>query len=279
MKQLISIILVGLFMSSCVISIDEDIDDVSDSISEAIDENIEEIIEDLDLSKLEIRMEEMCLTDTNTESEIIHEIKVIDKNGAKAVHASLEVLASNIKLSGGTKHLMMAGFVYNEPEWQPEITYNVSNRKGYLKLIQPETNNMNIDDDTKYLWNIRLNEEIPLELDVFVGAGKAELLLGDLNLSSLKMKMGIGLSELDFRGDWTNSSDIHIKGGIGQITIIIPQNVGVHISIEQAFGSVDTEGLIKLSKNEYVNEAFEKSDITLNYTIESGLGAIEIKEE
>ena len=110
-------------------------------------------------------------------------------------------------------------------------------------------------------------------LNVEVGAGDAELWLGDSPLRNLDIEVGAGKLMLDMVANWERDLDAEITGGVGQLTIYLPSDVGVIVDVELGIAAIDTRGLQKAG-NTYTNDAYSKSEVTLRIEIEGGIGDI-----
>ena len=82
--------------------------------------------------------------------------------------------------------------------------------------------------------------------------------------------------ELDLSGAYDNPVDVAIRGGVGELTILLPSTVGVRVNVDQGLGPVNTEGLS--SDGDFlVNNAYGTTGATLTLDIESGVGAINLE--
>ncbi len=277
MKKYVIIIFVAFLTMACNEATEQDLIELEDDLARLSE--VDELLDEIGLDHLEIKMEKMVAAESNMDTEMIEDIRVIESKGAKSVLVDMEIVASYFKLSSGTKHLMVAGLKHDIPEWKPNINYTVSHQKGHLTVKQSKSDTIDLSKHGESIWNVRLSESIPMELNIFFGAGKAEMDFRNINLKRLNMKMGVGVSELNFGGMWKQNADIYLKGGIGQICITLPKKIGVRVTIKQAMGSVDAEGLIQQNENVYVNQAYQKSDVTLEFTVETGLGVVYLRTE
>jgi len=80
------------------------------------------------------------------------------------------------------------------------------------------------------------------------------------------------------RDEWKNDLSAIINAGIGEITIIVPENVGVKVHVTGFLGSVDTPGYNKKGK-EYTNNLWGKTKYNLEFKIKGAIGTIDIKEK
>src|SRR5215472_1689325 len=116
--------------------------------------------------------------ETRTES------KTVQLGAAKAVSVSLKMGAGELKVAGGASDLLNADFTYNVPRWKPEVRYDASGGTGQLTIQQPPSSGGH-GGQTRYEWDLRFNNDVPMEISVEQGAGSANLDLAGLALSKL----------------------------------------------------------------------------------------------
>jgi hypothetical protein len=126
-------------------------------------------------------------------------------------------------------------------------------------------------------WDVRLSQDLPLELHVKFGAGKADLKLAGLSLSRLQVEGGVGALVLDLSGEWGHSLEAMVRTGIGDTTLRLPQNAGVRLQSMVGFGSTHPAGLA-WDGEAYTNAAYGKSPVTLEITVEGGMGKINFEQ-
>jgi hypothetical protein len=196
-------------------------------------------------------------------------------DGAKSARVDIRIGAGALRVTGGTASLLEADFIYNVPEWKPEISYEVRNQEGSLRVHQPGAGGIPLGN-VKHEWNLVLNNEIPMRLDIELGAGQSDLFLGELALSELEVKTGVGETTVDLTGGWNRDLNAKIKGGIGQLNLRLPSATGARVETGKAIGSVQVSGLRK-DGDAYVNDTFGRSKSTLRVRIEAGIGEIRVE--
>ncbi len=209
-----------------------------------------------------------------TPSRRIHDVETIDRQGSEAVRVHIRMPAGELKLSGGGSKLMESDFDYDEAEGKPEVSYHVSSGGGELEVTQPGKKFH--FGPTHNAWDLRFANNIPMELKVEMGAGRSELKVGDLSLTRLGINMGAGEVTADLTGDWKKDLDAEIHGGVGHAVIRLPENVGVRVHATGGIGSISSGGL-KREGDEYVNEMYGKSPVTLRLDVSGGIGNIELR--
>ena len=207
--------------------------------------------------------------------------KSIELGGAETAQATIKMGVGELSIQGGAANLMDADFTSNIADWQPEVTYDVSGSKGQLIVQQPEgvtTINGLPDGDMNYKWDIRFANDVPLNLEVDLGAGQSTLVLGDIWLTNLDVNMGVGETTIDLTGDWRESADITVQGGVGETTVKLPNNVAVRVVTSTGLGSVNVYGLVR-NGDVYTNALYDQSEVQLDLNVTGGIGSIRLEAE
>jgi hypothetical protein len=214
------------------------------------------------------------------------------------VRVEIEMAAGELEVSGGATDLLEADFTYNVAELKPEVDFG----GGTLSVRTPDADVRGASlwdiEEYRYEWDLRLNDGVPMEMQVTMGAGRSDLRLGALTLTSLDVTRGAGevmvdlsgpasptkLSvsggagdvTVDLSGTWQQDLEATIEGGLGTRTLILPSAVGVRVHVEVGVGGVDAAGLTKEGEY-YTNDAYGQSDVTLNIEVDGGVGETELR--
>lgn len=232
--------------------------------------------------------------DLQTKSE------TIELGSAESVDVEVDIGAGELDVSGGSSELLEATFTYNVEELNPEAVYN--NGKVVVRHDDVKEGIATFFDLDNYRneWDLRFNNDVPMDMSIDLGAGRTALSLGSLSLTGLDInagaggvsldlsgsrsltrldfKMGAGEIDLDLSGKWKDDLDASLQGGVGEMTLILPSEVGVRAVVNTGIGGVDTSGLNK-DGNIYTNDAYGVSDVTLNIDIDGGVGQINLDVE
>ncbi len=231
--------------------------------------------------------------------ELQTESKVVERGGADSVRVEIEMGAGELNVAGGADGLLAADFRYNVADFKPEVAYS----DNVLTVRQPDVEGRaSLWDvgDYRYEWDLRLNDSVPMEMRINLGAGTAGLKLSSLSLTRLDIdagagdiavdlagvpsltrlnaKMGAGRLTLDLTGDWQADLDAKIEGGVGGATLRLPHSVGVRVEAEGGLGTVNASGLTK-DGSVYVNDAYGQSAVTLHINVKAGVGVIDLELE
>lgn len=224
--------------------------------------------------------------------------EVIERGNADKVQVNVEMGFGEMSIGAGAAGLLEGEFNYNVADWEPEVDYTVSGDNGRLTISQPGGDFAGIPDgDVEYTWNLQFNEDVPLEMEINLGAGESNLDLSSLLVESLVLNTGAGQTTvrvggsplrtadinagvgelvLDLTGDWESDAHISIETGVGETTIILPDDVGVAVDADLGIGDLNANGF-RIEGNQYVNDAYGESEITLSVNLQGGVGEIRLR--
>jgi hypothetical protein len=213
-----------------------------------------------------------CIQSGEQTGPMQNESRYVPMGDVKSVNAKVTMGVGMLAVEGGAKDLMDANFIYNMASWKPEVSYSVSNGVGELQVQQPSGGGVSLKGDVRYDWNLRFNDEVPLNLAAALGTGEGMLHLGGLPLTGLDVESGASNLTLDFEGPWKNGLNASIKAGVGELTIVLPQDTGAIVKVSQGVGSTEVDSGLKTEGNYYTNDAYGKTNNTLRINIQSGAG-------
>lgn len=206
----------------------------------------------------------------------MHELnKSIPLDGAQSLDVDLRMSAGELQMGGGAAGLLEGRFRTNIEQWKPEVRYALDGVRGMLNIEQSRHNGLSWGR-AENSWDVRLNDRIPVDLQAKFGAGEARLNLGTLNIHNLNLKMGVGDLTLDLSGYNQKGFSGRIKGGIGHAALFLPQNIGVRVTVHGGLGSIDASGF-NVDHRVYTNDAYGKSEATIDLDIEAGIGSLDLR--
>jgi hypothetical protein len=216
---------------------------------------------------------------TASVGDLRSETSSVDLGAASTAGVQIHFVAGRLTVSGGASNLMDAAFQYNVDDWKPRVDYSVNGSQGAL-LVEHQSDDANIPVGGEVVndWDIRLNGDVPLDLEIQTFAGESTLDLSALDLSSLRIEVGSGTTSLDLSGEWDHDVAATVTGGVGEISITLPAGMGVRVNMESAIVNVTAIGLTK-DGDAYVNPAYGTSAYTLTLDLQAGVGSIELVVE
>ena len=201
--------------------------------------------------------------------------EVIDPEDAESVTAEIIMGAGKLVVQSGTEALMEGEFHYNYKDYAPDIAYRVrSSGRGDLLVEQDAGPNFRVPSNYKNEWGLVFNEEIPLDLDITLGAGESVLDLADLNLGSFALKMGAGSSYVDLSGILDQDLVVNIQGGVGELTVLLPLDTNINAEVTGGLGEINVKGLDR--EGQMFVSKYSGPGPVLNITIEAGIGQLNL---
>jgi len=147
--------------------------------------------------------------DLQTKSE------TIELGDAETVDVEIKIGAGELDVSGGADELLEATYTYNVDELEPEATYSEGKLIVQHADVKGGIRTFFDLDDYRNEWDLRFNEDVPMEMNIDLGAGRSNLTLGSLALTSLDINAGAGDVALDLSG--SQSPDRQLATGHGCI--------------------------------------------------------------
>jgi hypothetical protein len=224
--------------------------------------------------------------------------KNIKSGSAKQVKAAIEILVGELIIgTGNISYLLQAECRYSQPEWEPETNYVIQGENGNLSISNRQMKGqINYDEEDQSKWKLQFDKELQIEYTVFLGAGESKLKFKDSNIKKLDFEMKAGEAEIDLRntsiplfnfkalagevlidlsGEWKNDLNAYIKGGVGDLTIILPANYDIGMEISGLLGEIDAPGFHKDGKDYYRNT--EGSGPMLYLEVHGGIGNVSVQ--
>ncbi|MCX6593033.1 MAG: toast rack family protein [Acidobacteria bacterium] len=203
-----------------------------------------------------------------------------ERGRAETVRMDVRMSVGELNLreaSAGSSKLLDAEFQYNLPFVKPRARYDDAGIRGYLTVSQEGERNLRLGGDMKNIWNLRVQRDVPLDLDVHLGVGESRLDLGQLALRKVEVHMGVGECHMDLRGaepqrDYT----VSIHGGVGEAVVYLPKGVGVVADAKGGLGELQVEGNLKKDGRQYLNDLYGRSKVTVRLDIRGGIGSIRL---
>jgi hypothetical protein len=204
--------------------------------------------------------------------ETRHETLSFDLGDAKSARVDIRMGGGELRVNGGTPKLMTGAFAYNVPEWKPAVDYKAGS--GELMLSQPGYSSSFGNSVNK--WDVTLNGDVPLEVIGRLGAGEANLELGQMNLSRVELTIGAGEMNVDLRGEPKRDYTVQIRGGVGETTVLLPKDVAISATATKGIGDISIEGL-EQRDGVWVNPDRIGAPVTVRLDVKGGVGQINLK--
>jgi len=216
-----------------------------------------------------------CSSDDVRVGELRTESKSVELGNAESVSVKMVLGAGDLVVTGGAEKLLEADFTYNVAKLKPEVEFT----DGTLVVQHPDVRGYRtLQDITDFRneWDLRLNNDVPMNLSLDMGAGTSDLQLAGLSLTGLDVTLGAGKSTVDLSDGWRRDLNVTIEAGAANVRLRLPSGVGVRVEVEAGVGRIEASGL-KQDGYVYTNEAYGTSDVTLHINIMTGIGQINLE--
>ena len=215
-----------------------------------------------------------CVIEGSHGGPVQYSSESVNMDDSNLVHVDLHMGAGELRVTDGGPKLMRADFAYSVPSWKPQVRYTRSGKEGSLTIEQPGKNHTTLGN-TKYRWDLQLNNKVPVDLTLNFGAGQARLDLGSLQLRGLELHMGVGQLDVDLRGAPRHSYNVAIHGGIGEATVRLSADAAIYAEAHGGIGSINVRGL-QQEEGHWVSPSYDRAGNKIRVEIHGGIGQVNV---
>jgi hypothetical protein len=200
--------------------------------------------------------------------------QTVELGSANEVRVQIQMGAGELAVAGDADSLMDATFRYNVAAWQPRVNYQENGSHGEL-LVNHQGEGVPVGGSIINEWSLLLSNAVPINLEIETGAGESILDLRDLDLTGLRINTGAGKTDVDLSGAFDHDLEATIDGGVGELSVKLPGEMGVRVSADTGIGDLSNSGL-RRDGEAYVNDAYGSSPHTLFLKVNAGVGSIHL---
>jgi hypothetical protein len=110
-------------------------------------------------------------------------------------------------------------------------------------------------------------------------AGAAEISvlgLGNSRCDEIDFEGGMGSLTLDFSGTWSSSTRVEVRMAVGALTLRLPRQAGVRISMDKFLASFEPAGLVPRG-DAFVSENYDRAARRLDLEITTAVGGVGVE--
>lgn len=110
-------------------------------------------------------------------------------------------------------------------------------------------------------------------------AGAAQLSvigLGNSRCDRIDFQGGGGKVALDFGGSWTASSEVEVKMAMGELTLRLPRQIGVRITLDKFLSSFEPTGLVRRG-NSFESPGYDRDSRHLDIELTTAVGEVRVE--
>jgi len=205
--------------------------------------------------------------------ETRRETQSIDLGKLDTARVVIRMTAGELRVQSGTPKMLEANFAYNVPDWKPLVDYRANGQVGDLTISQPDRSGG--FGNTVNTWELKLSDQVPLDVTASLGAGEADLRLGQMDLRSVEVNMGAGELKMDLRGEPKRDYNVRVQGGVGEATLYLPRDVAISARATGGIGEISATGLEKRD-GIWVNPERINGPVTVHVDVKGGIGEIRL---
>lgn len=202
----------------------------------------------------------------------------IPLDGAATGRMTITMGAGEFSLRGGAGPGQLAeATVYSDaPGGQPEIHASVNGTEKSVTIITKSTRGKNWFAGSPNRWEILVNDQVPVDLTLEIGAGHSELDLGGLNLTALSVSNGAGETVIDLTRTPGGPPRAEIHNGVGELTVRIDRQSNTRIAVHSGVGDVTAAGF-EQNDEIYTTKGFDPALPVREISIAQGVGSIQLE--
>lgn len=202
--------------------------------------------------------------------------------GAKQADVSIRLGAGELRVAAlnDSPYLLEGALSYPDGWQAPDLSYQVTNDLGRLDLRSRGTRSWVIPFGRPLrgeTWHVGLTREVPLSISVDAGASRSELDLRHLQLKDLRVKAGVGQMEIYFPSEGADMV-ADIDGGVGELTLRIPESVAARIVVDGGLGSVKVaQRFERMGDHSYQTPGYGTAANRLDVRVDAGIGELRVQ--
>jgi hypothetical protein len=129
--------------------------------------------------------------------------------------------------------------------------------------------------NSQRIWDLGLTPGAALDLEAHLGAGEALLDLSGLDLSDLQANVGAGRIEVTLPAEGRFQATI--EEGLGQIVILVPQGMELHIEGDLGLVVRDVPDGYQEGEDTITSPGYAGAENRVQLTVDQGIGQLEIR--
>lgn len=209
-------------------------------------------------------------------TKTVVEAKSYPLSGATTLTADIAQGVGDLKVrpSADTTTDVRASFVFSPESWRPETTFSVDASTAVFRVRMPSDSSSPTFSHNRNSWTIDLPAGVPTDLKLRLGVGTSQVDLRGVDLTALDAVTGVGSTTIDLSGPRTTGLTARVEAGIGELTIRLPRGVGVRVtSANDGVGHVSAKGFTE-NGTELTNSAWTGTGPAIDIDLVRGVGDV-----
>jgi hypothetical protein len=201
-------------------------------------------------------------------------------DGARAAEVELRLGVGEVRVDADAPpRTLIAGTILTGRGERVEEAVGRRGDVARLEITTRQQPGMSISGMDRRRWDLSLTREVPVDLRVEAGVGDARFDLREADLARLSLQGGVGEITviLPERGGYVGELDL----GVGETDVVIPRSVEARVTVNMGLGGVDVEGPWQQNGRVYTTDGYASaaSGDRIELTIGGGIGGVEVERE
>ena len=124
-------------------------------------------------------------------------------------------------------------------------------------------------------WELGLAPQVPLGLEIGLGAGLADVDLTGLTVDDLTVSMGIGQTTVILPDE--GRFQARIEGAIGETVVVIPAGLAARIRVDTGLAVSDLPDSYRQRDDVYTSPGYESADDRVDLEVDQAIGKVTIR--
>ena len=152
-------------------------------------------------------------------------------------------------------------------------------------------------DKSQYTWDLELNPDTLLDLNLDLGVGESVLNLADLTLSDFDLNIGVGQATVDLpAGDYKafieggvgqavvvlpseGNIRLNVQFGVGEIVILVPEGMALKAHVDRGIAGISIPSSYAQKGDVYTSPGYADTNNSIDLYLDQGIGNIAIREQ
>ncbi|MBT3390496.1 MAG: hypothetical protein HN413_08800 [Chloroflexi bacterium] len=130
---------------------------------------------------------------------------------------------------------------------------------------------------SRIAWDMRMNADIPLALELHTGANDTHLDLSAVQLTELKIQTGASATQVDLPAQ-AEFTRVKVSAGVASVTLNVPAGVAARVNVDGGLLGVDVD-LARFPKvgGVYQSADYETAAQRVEINVDAGVGSISVQ--
>jgi hypothetical protein len=195
----------------------------------------------------------------------------VDRSTAETVRADVQMTAGKLHVQGGGTKLLTGSFRYSDSVGRPVTRSESTGSQQRIAIESP--NSQTSLGRSENEWNLQFGSDTPIDMNVSLKAGEADLDLSHVPLQKLEVRMAAGQLQLNLAGTYPKDLPVQVSGGAGETKIRLPRQMGVVVDATVGIGGINANGFSKRD-GKYYNDAYAEGKPAIRVHAQGGVGEI-----